>query len=109
MGGGAGAAWHGLWLAALFWAAPAWAEIPGGVIRIGVLNDMNGPFADLSGRGSVAAAQMAAEDFAKEAGPGAPRVEVRAADHQNKADVGAAQGRAWVDRDGVAAVVDVPN
>ena len=79
------------------------------VIRIGVLNDMTGPYADLSGRGSVVAARMAAEDFAATAGAGAPRVEVLAADHQNKADVGAAIVRAWVDRDDVAAVVDVPN
>ena len=70
---------------------------------------MSGPFADLSGRGSVVAAQMAADDFAKQAGPGAPRVEILSADHQNKADVGAAVVRAWIDRDGVAAVVDVPN
>lgn len=82
---------------------------PAGTIKIGVLNDMAGPFADLSGKGSVVAAQMAAEDFAKEAGPGAPRVEILGADHQNKADVGAAIARRWVDQDGVAAVVDVPN
>ena len=94
---------------ALSLAVPARAEIPGGVIRVGVLNDMGGPFADLSGKGSVAAAQMAAEDFAKEAGPGAPRVEILSADHQNKADIGAATARRWVDQDGVAAVVDVPN
>ncbi len=47
--------------------------------------------------------------FAKEAGPDAPRVEILGADHQNKADVGAAIARRWVDQDGVAAVVDVPN
>ena len=92
-------------------AVPAFAraEIPGGTIRIGVLNDMSGPFADLSGKASVTAAQMAAEDFAKEAGPGAPKVEILGADHQNKADIGAAIARKWVDQDGVAAVVDVPN
>ncbi len=79
------------------------------VIKIGVLNDMSGPYADLSGKGSVVAAQLAAEDFAREAGPGAPKVEILSADHQNKADIGANITRAWVDRDGVAAVVDVPN
>ncbi len=95
--------------AALLLAAPARAEIPGGVLKVGVLNDMSGPFADLSGRGSVIAAQIAAEDFAHEAGPIAPRVEILSADHQNKADVGAATVRRWVDQDGVTAVVDVPN
>ena len=79
------------------------------VIRIAVLNDMSGLLADLSGKGSVVAAQMAAEDFAKEAGPGAPSVEILFADHQNKADVGATVTRKWLDQDGVAAVVDVPN
>ncbi len=85
------------------------AQFPGNTIRIGVLNDMSGIFADLSGKGSVIAAQMAAEDFAKTAGSGAPKVEILAADHQNKADIGAAVARRWVDQDGVAAVVDVPN
>lgn len=89
-------------------AAAAHAD-PLSVIKIGVLNDMSGPYADLSGKGSVVAAQLAAEDFAREAGPGAPKVEILAADHQNKADIGANITRAWVDRDGVAAVVDVPN
>ena len=84
------------------------AQTPG-TIKIGVLNDMSGPYADVSGKGSVIAAQMAAEDFAKQAGAGAPRVEILSGDHQNKADIGANLARAWVDRDGVAAVVDVPN
>ena len=96
---------------ALLLAAPVGtrAQIPGDIIRIGVLNDMSGPFADLSGRGSVTAAQMAAEDFAKEAGASAPRVQILSADHQNKPDVGGAIARRWVDQEGVAAVVDVPN
>ncbi len=95
--------------ALLLLAGTARAEIPGGVLKVGVLNDMSGPFADLSGKNSVLAAQMAAEDFAREAGPGAPRVEIVGADHQNKADVGAAITRRWVDQENVQAVVDVPN
>jgi len=94
-------------LAAL-WAPPALAQTPS-VIKIGVLNDMSGVSANISGKGSVTAAQMAAEDFAAEAGPGAPKVEILSADHQNKADVGAAIARGWIDRDGVIAVADVPN
>jgi branched-chain amino acid transport system substrate-binding protein len=43
----------------------AHAQMPGTVI-IGVLNDMAGPFADQSGKGSVIAAQMVAEDFVAE-------------------------------------------
>ena len=94
--------------AALACIGSAAAQLPA-TIKIGVLNDMSGPYADVSGRGSVIAAQMAAEDFAAEAGAGAPKVEILAGDHQNKADIGANLARGWVDRDGVLAVVDVPN
>ena len=99
-------------LALALLAAPrpggAAAEAPD-IIRIGVLSDMTGPYADLAGNGSVIAARMAAEDFANEAGAGGPKVEILAADQLNKPDVGAAIVRAWIDRDHVAAVVDVPN
>ena len=90
-------------------AGSARAEIAANRIRIGVLNDMSGPYADLSGPASVVAAQLAAEDFARETGTAAPKVEILSADHQNKADVGAQIARRWVDVDDVAAIVDVPN
>ncbi|MBC7800654.1 MAG: ABC transporter substrate-binding protein [Gemmatimonadaceae bacterium] len=77
------------------------------VLRIGVLNDASGPFADQSGRGSVVAANLAVEDFQREA-PGT-KVEILYADHQNKADIGGQIARAWVDRDGVVAVADAVN
>ena len=97
-------------LALVLAVAPAWAQnLDGRPIRIGVLNDMSGPYADLSGKASVVAAQMAAEDFMAEQGPGGLKVEVLGGDHQNKADIGAALARQWVDQDNVAAVVDVPN
>ncbi len=95
--------------ASMLLIAQARAEIPGGVLKVGVLTDMAGPYADLSGKGSVVAAQMAAEDFAAEAGPRAPWVEIVTADHLNKADVGAGIVRRWLDEDGIAAVIDVPN
>jgi branched-chain amino acid transport system substrate-binding protein len=82
------------------------AELPP-VVKIGILNDMNGPFADQSGRGSVVAAQLAAEDFAAQGG--GFKVEILSADHQNKPDVGAQIVREWVDRDGVSAVADAVN
>jgi branched-chain amino acid transport system substrate-binding protein len=96
-------------LIALLLASPACAQIPDNTLRVGVLNDMAGPYADLSGKGSVIAAQMAADDFAAQAGPDAPKVVILSADHQNKADIGAAIARRWVDQDGVDAVADVPN
>jgi branched-chain amino acid transport system substrate-binding protein len=87
-------------------AAFARAELPD-TIKVGILNDMNGPFADQSGRGSVVAAQMAAEEFA--ALGGGLRVEILSADHLNKPDVGAQIVRQWVDQDGVDAVADSVN
>jgi len=85
----------------------AYAEIPGNTVKVGVLTDMSGPFADQVGQGSVAAARLAADDFAAESH--GLKVEILFADHQNKPDVGTAQARKWVDEDGVAAVVDLPN
>lgn len=76
-------------------------------LRIGVLNDMSGVFADYQGPGSVVAARLAVEDWAA-AHPGAPP-EILFADHQNKPDVGMGIARRWLDQDGVAAIVDVPN
>ena len=76
-------------------------------LRIGVLNDMSGVFADYQGPGSVVAAKLAVEDSGGRAG-GMP-VEVLAADHQNKPDVGLAIARKWLDQDGVDAILDVPN
>jgi len=85
----------------------AQAEIPNGVLRVGVLNDMAGPYSDGTGAGSVVAARLAAEDFMKETKD--IRVEILSADHQNKPDVGAQIARRWVDREGVDAIVDLPN
>ena len=83
------------------------AALPAGPVKVGVLSDMSGPYADQSGPGSVIAARLAAEDFAREAN--GMQVEILAADHQNKPDIGSAIARRWVDQDGVGAVVDLPN
>src|SRR3984957_13996213 len=97
-------------LALALWCA-AWgsarAEISDNVVRVGVLNDISGIFQDTNGMGSVEAARMAAEDF--NGGDKNIKVEIVHADHQNKADVGSAIVRKWLDVDGVDAVVDVPN
>jgi branched-chain amino acid transport system substrate-binding protein len=87
----------GFLLPAVF--TPAGAELPA-TVKVGILNDMNGPFADQS-------AHMAAEEFA--AAGGGFRVEILSADHLNKPDVGAEIVRQWVDRDGVDAVADSVN
>jgi branched-chain amino acid transport system substrate-binding protein len=76
-------------------------------IRIGVLNDMSGPYADFQGPGAAVAAQMAVEDYGGKAA--GRKVEVISADHQNKTDIGAAIARKWIDEDGVDMIADVPN
>src|ERR1700757_3531333 len=91
----------------LLCASAAHAEISGNVVRVGVLNDISGIFQDTNGMGSVEAARMAAEDFA--GGGKNIKVEIVYADHQNKADVGSAIARQWLDVEGVDAIVDVPN
>lgn len=92
--------------AALALGLPAQAEISDGVVKIGVLNDQSGLYADLAGQGSVEAARMAVEDFGGSVN-GMP-IEILSADHQNKPDVGSSIVREWIDRDGVDVVVDVP-
>jgi len=88
-------------------AGTAQAQISGNVVKIGVLNDQSGLYADLGGAGSVVAVKMAIEDFkAKEKGL---TVEVVSADHQNKADVGSQIASKWYDAEGVDMIIDVPN
>ena len=94
-------------LAAVGLAGAAHAEITGGVVKIGVLNDMSGPYADLAGPGSVVAAKMAAEDYVKATGSKL-KIEIISADHQNKPDVGSSITRKWIDTDGVDMILDVP-
>ena len=76
-------------------------------LRIGVLNDMSGPYKDGAGPTSVLCARQALEDFGVAAKGMA--VEVLAGDHQNKPDIGAGIVRQWIDQDGVDCIVDVPN
>jgi branched-chain amino acid transport system substrate-binding protein len=85
----------------------AQAQIPGDKIKIGVLSDFSGPFADQVGKGSLVGAQLAAEDFAAEAGN--LTVEIVSADHQNKPDLGVSIARRWLDEEGVDAIVDLAN
>lgn len=82
------------------------AQASDGVIRIGVLNDQSGLYADVTGQGSVIAARMAAEKFGGRI-KGQP-IEILFADHQNKPDIGTQVGRQWIDRDKVDVIVDVP-
>jgi branched-chain amino acid transport system substrate-binding protein len=77
--------------------------VSGNVIKIGVMNDQSGPYADNCGPGSVAAAKLAVEDAAGVLG--GKKVEIVVADDQNKPDVGTSTAQKWVDNDGVDAIV----
>jgi branched-chain amino acid transport system substrate-binding protein len=78
-----------------------------GPIRIGVLVDVSGPYADIGGPGSVLAARMAVEDLGGSV-LGRP-VEVLGADHQNKTDIGVGIAREWLGPGGVDLILDMGN
>ncbi|KNY20468.1 ABC transporter substrate-binding protein [Methylobacterium sp. ARG-1] len=77
----------------------------GNALRIGVLNDQSGLYAEFGGQGSIEAAKMAVEDFGGKV-DGVP-IEILSADHQNKPDIASAIARQWYDRDGVDAIMEL--
>jgi branched-chain amino acid transport system substrate-binding protein len=92
-------------VAAGAFARPAFSQTP--TIKIGVLADFSGVYTDLLGPPGVECAKQAVDEFtAKEKGFG---VEVVFGDHQNKADVGSAIVRRWLDNEGVDMVIAGPN
>ena len=95
----------GLVLLAAGWAQSA--GISDNVVKIGVLTDMSGVSADNSGRGSVAAAELAIEDFAKDKKVLGMPIELISADHQGKTDIGANLAREWFDTRQVDMITDL--
>lgn len=77
-------------------------------VKIGVLTDMSGTYASMGGAGSVAAAQLAIDDCLANECKGMS-IKLISADHQNKADIGGAKTREWIDREGVTAMADLTN
>jgi len=80
---------------------------PADTIRIGVLTDLSGPYRDVTGPTSVACVRQAVEEFSAQ-NPDI-KIEIIAADHQNKPDVGINTVRQWFDQRGVDVVTDVGN
>ena len=76
-------------------------------VKIGVLSDQSGLYADLAGPGSTLAAQMAIEDSGLKAKGWT--IDLISGDHQNKPDIGTTIARQWFDVDKVDTIVDVPN
>jgi branched-chain amino acid transport system substrate-binding protein len=93
-------------LGALTLAARADDVLPHAV-KIGVLNDRSGAYADATGEGSAVAARMAAEEFGNKV-LGAP-IEIVVGDHTGKADLGALIARKWFDEENMDAIVDIAN
>lgn len=87
-------------------AQPATAQFVNPTLRIGVLTDEAGPYADSAGPGSILAAEMAVADFGGSVK--GRRIEVVHADTLNKPDVAAGIARRWYDTEGVSAIVDLP-
>jgi branched-chain amino acid transport system substrate-binding protein len=88
---------------ALIASAPALAQ----GVKIGVLNDQSGVYADFSGKWSVEAAKMAIEDFGGSVL--GQKVELVTADHQNKPDLAGNIARRWYDAEGVDMITDLNN
>ncbi|HWL58555.1 MAG TPA: ABC transporter substrate-binding protein [Paracoccus sp. (in: a-proteobacteria)] len=86
-------------------ATPALAEISDGKVKIGILNDQSGVYADFGGKYSFEAAKMAVEDFGGKV-LDAP-IEVVTADHQNKPDIASNIARQWYDTEQVDSVMEL--
>jgi branched-chain amino acid transport system substrate-binding protein len=86
--------------------APGPAARAQDAVKIGVLADMAGTSADIGGAGSVAAVELAVEDFGGSVA--GRKIVVVGADHQAKPDVGAAIAGRWFDVEGVDVIVDLP-
>ncbi len=82
-------------------AAPGYAQ----GVKIGILNDQSGVYADYGGKWSLEAARMAVEDFGGEVL--GQKIEIVTADHQNKPDVGVSIARKWYDVDGVDMITEL--
>jgi branched-chain amino acid transport system substrate-binding protein len=91
---------------ALAVSGTAHAQISDDVVKIGVLTDMSSLYADATGKGSLAATEMAVADYGGKV-KGKPVV-VISADHQNKPDIGVGIARNWYDNEKVDAIFDVP-
>ncbi|MFG6430097.1 ABC transporter substrate-binding protein [Roseateles sp. LYH14W] len=85
----------------------AQAQISGDTIKIGIITDMSGLYADIDGQGGVEAIKMAIADMKGMAA--GKKVELIFADHQNKADVAASKAREWMDTQGLDLLIGGTN
>ncbi|HVK94640.1 MAG TPA: ABC transporter substrate-binding protein [Noviherbaspirillum sp.] len=88
-------------------AASASAQVSGDVIKIGLITDMSGLYADIDGPGGAEAVKMAIADMGGNVA--GKKIEFIAADHQNKADIAASKAREWFDQQGVDMLIGGTN
>ena len=88
-------------------AAPAQAQISGDTIKVGIITDMSGLYADIDGPAGVEAIRMAVQ--AMGGNINGKKIEVLSADHQNKADVAAGKAREWFDTQGLDLLIGGTN
>ncbi|MFC5758391.1 ABC transporter substrate-binding protein [Rhizobium sp. GCM10022189] len=81
------------------------AAISDGKVKIGILNDQSGVYADFGGKSSVEAAKMAVEDFGGKVLD--MPIEIVDADHQNKPDIASNIARQWYDTEQVDAIMEL--
>jgi branched-chain amino acid transport system substrate-binding protein len=74
-------------------------------VKIGILNDQSGVYADYGGKYSVEAARMAIEDFGGTVL--GQKIEMITADHQNKPDLAASIARRWYDVEKVDMITEL--
>jgi branched-chain amino acid transport system substrate-binding protein len=94
-------------VAAMGFAAPASAQISGDVIKVGIITDMSGLYADLDGPAGVDSIRMAIADMGGNIN--GKKIEVVFSDHQNKADIAASKAREWFDQQGVDMLIGGTN
>ena len=93
--------------ALMAFAAPASAQISGDTVKIGLITDMSGVYADVDGPNGAEAVRMAIADFGGTVN--GKKIEFVSADHLNKADIAASKGREWIDREGVDMILGGTN
>jgi branched-chain amino acid transport system substrate-binding protein len=80
-------------------SSTAQAQISGDVIKIGIITDMSGLYADIDGSGGVEAMRMAVAEMGGNIN--GKKIEILFADHQNKPDIAASKAREWFDTQGL--------
>ncbi|RTL48980.1 MAG: ABC transporter substrate-binding protein [Bradyrhizobiaceae bacterium] len=85
----------------------SYAQMTNDTVKIGLITDMSGMYADPDGPGGAEAIRMSIADYGGTVN--GKKIEFVVADHQNKADIGAARAREWIDQDGVDMILVGPN